>query len=467
MLQIFLCDDEPAILKAVEEALKAEGHRVTCAADGLDAQRILEGRTFDVVICDVRLPNVDGLTLFNQVRQTAPETSCIMMTAYATVPDAVGAVKHGAVDYLAKPFDLDDLLRTLQRIEQEQQLSKQLADVTKTGPANGLIGESHVMRRLREHVERFAQADAPVLITGESGSGKEVVARALHAASPRAAEPFMAVNCASLPDTLIEAELFGHERGAFTGAVKRREGRFKAAGAGTLMLDEVGELPLPAQAKLLRVLQEGTFEPLGTNRTERSKARVISATNRDLKMMVEKKLFREDLFYRLKILEIGVPSLRDRPGDLVMLVAHILNQLCAGQPAPPLTGRALAALSGYRFPGNVRELQHALEYARVLSGGGAIDIGHLPREIAGEQELEPRTEDRALRPLPEAVRSFEREYLKRALTEVRGKRGAAAAMLGISRKSLWEKLCIYGVTEAELEACSNPALAAELQKADG
>jgi len=228
----------------------------------------------------------------------------------------------------------------------------------------------------------------------------------------------------------------------------------------------VGELPLPAQAKLLRVLREGTFEPLGTNRTERSKARVISATNRDLKMMVEKKLFREDLFYRLKILEISVPSLRDRPGDLVMLVAHILAHLAGGQPSPRLSGRALAALCGYKFPGNVRELQHALEYARVLSGGGDIDIGHLPKEIAGEHELEAKVADRALRPLPEAVRSFEREYLKRALTEVRGKRGAAAAMLGISRKSLWEKLRIYGVTEAELEACSNPGTALAERESD-
>ncbi len=275
MLDILLIDDEPSILTAIDEALRVEGHRVTTAGDGLQAQALLGRREFDAVICDVRLPHVDGLTLFSQVRRSSPRTHCIMMTAYARVRDAVAAVKLGAVDYLAKPFDLDELIGTLQKIERERELVR-AQDQARAVPEEGLdelTGTSVAMCQLRERIARFGPGDAPVLITGESGTGKELVARALHAASPRAAQPFVAVNCASLPETLIEAELFGHERGAFTGAVKRREGRFRAAGEGTLLLDEVGELPFQVQAKLLRVLQEGTYEPLGSNRSERTRAR--------------------------------------------------------------------------------------------------------------------------------------------------------------------------------------------------
>jgi DNA-binding NtrC family response regulator len=452
-LDILLVDDESSILLPFDEALRAEGHRVVTATDGLSASATLASRVFDVIICDVRLPKMDGLTLFRKARQHSPTTQCILMTAYATVGDAVAALKDGAVDYLAKPFDIDDLLDRLSRIAQERELAGQLVGARAEGlgaeASKGVIGRSPAMARLSDRIEKFAASDAPVLITGQSGTGKELVAQALHARSARRQHPLVAVNCAAFPETLLEAELFGHERGAFTGAVKKRDGRFKAAEGGTLFLDEVAEIPLPSQSKLLRVLQEGTYEPLGTNHTETTNARVISATHRNLKELVDQKLFREDLYYRLKILEIPVPPLRERGGDLILLVELFLRRFSAGAKPPSISARALAALAHYSFPGNVRELEHAIHQAVVLAQGDEVDLQHLPAEIAGDPSAEEG--DEAPRSLSEVVREFEREYLCRVLKQTSGKRANAARILGISRKNLWEKLRGYGLTESDLE----------------
>jgi len=290
-----------------------------------------------------------------------------------------------------------------------------------------------------------------VLITGESGTGKELVARELHRKSRRRTGPFVAVNCAAFPETLLEAELFGHERGAFTGAVKRREGRFAAASGGTLFLDEVAEMSFSAQAKLLRVLQEGTFQPLGTNQTERTDVRILAATHRNLKERITQHAFREDLYFRLKVLELPVPPLRERRGDLMLLVEHFLRGDGSG-PKVEMTGRALAAINHYGFPGNVRELEHAIRYALALAESNIVDLIHLPPEIAGigvgEGQGQPRS-------LSEAMRDFEREYLKRALVRASGKRTYAAQLLGISRKNLWEKLRAYGLS-SELDHPTPP-----------
>jgi DNA-binding NtrC family response regulator len=310
---------------------------------------------------------------------------------------------------------------------------------------------------VQTRIEMIAPSDAPTLVTGESGTGTELVARMLHAGSPRAAKPFVAVNCAAFPQTLIEAELFGFERGAFTGAVKRRDGRFRAADGGTIFLDEIAELPLPAQAKLLRVLQEGTFEPLGTNTTVHVDVRVISATHRNLKDRIAEGAFREDLYYRVNVIEIPLPPLRERPGDLSLLVQYFLQSFTpSGRPLPTVSPAAWAALSHYQYPGNVRELSHALEHAVVLSGGAENEVRHLPpgnsAQAASGGRVVPELGAPEIRPLHIALREFEREYLLRAMAQASGKRVRAAELLGISRKSLWEKLRLHGISDVETEA---------------
>jgi DNA-binding NtrC family response regulator len=462
-LDILLIDDEPDLRLVLEEALRDADHRVIAAGDGAEGLGHVQAKVFDVVICDVRLPKIDGLTLFRRIRQESPSTDVILMTAYAEVSDAVAALKQGAFDYLTKPFDMDELLLQLQRIQEHRALRSELeqARVELSGRKREetLVGQSPAMRRVMGLIDMVAGSEAPVLVTGESGTGKELVARMLHERSARHARPFVVVNCGALSETLIEAELFGHERGAFTGAVKKREGRFKAADGGTVFLDEIAELPLSAQAKLLRVLQEGTFEPLGTNTTARVDVRVISATHRNLKERIAEGAFREDLYYRVNVIEIPLPAMRERPGDLSLLVQYFLQRFTpSGRSLPTVSPAAWAALSQYAYPGNVRELSHALEHAVVLSGGGEIDVRHLPPGISTQPVAGGRPGGEAggagsdIRPLHIALREFEREYLLRAMAQASGKRVRAAEMLGISRKSLWEKLRLHGISDAETES---------------
>jgi transcriptional regulator with PAS, ATPase and Fis domain len=338
----------------------------------------------------------------------------------------------------------------MKRIAEHRALLRELetarAQLAAADAKEAIIGRSVQMLRLLDRVNTIATSHAPVLLTGESGTGKELVAHALHDRGTRRDRPLVVVNCAAFPDTLLEAELFGHERGAFTGAVKRRDGRFRAAHTGTLMLDEIAEMSLPAQAKLLRVLQEGTIEPLGTNESVRVDVRVISATHRDLKERIASGQFREDLYYRINVLNIDIPPLRDRKGDLPLLVQFFLKEFGRPGKAPPtLSPAAWSALSAFPFPGNVRQLSHAIEHAVVLSGEGEIDLRHLPRDIVGTPEDAAPVETCA-RPLGTAIKEFERDYLQRALAQAAGKRTLAAEILGISRKNLWEKLRLHGVS---------------------
>jgi DNA-binding NtrC family response regulator len=459
-LDVLLVDDEAELRLTLSEALRDAGHRVTLASDGAEARGHVMARVFDVVICDVRLPQLDGLTLFRRLRRESPTTDVILMTAYAEVADAVAALKEGAYDYLTKPFDIDELLVAVNRIAGQRALRRELeqarAELSGRRPENMLIGQSPSMRRVLGLIEMVAQSDAPTLVSGESGTGKELVARMLHDRSNRRDNPFVVVNCGALTETLIEAELFGHERGAFTGAVRKRDGRFKAADGGTLFLDEVAELPLPAQAKLLRVLQEGTFEPLGTNTTIRVDVRVISATHRNLRTRITEGQFREDLFYRINVIEIPLPPLRERPADLSALLQHFLQRFTPkGRSLPTVSPAAWAALARHSYPGNVRELSHAIEHAVVLSGGGEIALNHLPAGIVAQTahapgpSAEPARGGGEIRPLQAAVKEFEREYLLRAIHQAGGKRVRAAEMLGISRKSLWEKLRYYNLGAGE------------------
>jgi two-component system response regulator AtoC len=456
MLDILLVDDEPDFRMLVGDALRDAGHRVNLASNGAEGLTLISSNVFDVMICDIRLPKVDGLTLFRRVRQESPGTDVILITAHAAVADAVAALKEGAYDYITKPFEVDEIILQMERIAAQRALKQELeqarAELSQRKSGSAIIGRSPPMLRLLDRIDTIAQSDAPVLITGESGTGKELVARTLHERSARRAKPFIAVNCAAFPETLLEAELFGHERGAFTGAVKRRDGRFKAADGGTLLLDEIAEVPLPAQAKLLRVLQEGTVEPLGTNESTRVDVRIISATHRNLRERIKDGRFREDLYYRLNVLDIEIPPLRERRGDLPLLLQYFLNKFTqAGKQPPSISPRAWAVLSQYNFPGNVREFAHAIEHAVVLAGGGEIDVEHLPAGIAGAAESSGSSSAGNLRSLNAALKEFEREYLLRALAQAGGKKMKAAEILGISRKNLWEKLRLHGIV-AETDA---------------
>jgi DNA-binding NtrC family response regulator len=465
MLDVLVVDDEPSILMSVSDALRGDGHRVALAQDGAVAQAMLNNQVFDLLICDIRLPRVDGMAIFRQVRQSAPSTDIVFITAFGAVPDAVAALKDGATDYLTKPFRLEELRARVTQIARGRALRDELTVAraslegersqagTKTAP---IIGRSPALKRTLDRAEMFAQSEYPVLIYGESGTGKELVAKMLHEHSGRRRAPLVAVNCGAFPETLIEAELFGYKRGAFTGAFQDREGRFKAADHGTLFLDEVAEIPLPAQAKLLRVLQEGRFEPLGTNQSVQVNVRIISATHRDLRDRVRRGLFRDDLYYRLKVLGVEVPALRERRGDIALLVEYFLRRFRRGDGSTPaISAQAMAALTAYPFPGNVRELEHAIQHAGVLAQGADIGLSHLPQEVSGEVLGPPSSEGlHGLQPLPEAMQLFEREYLLRALALAGGKRTRAAALLGISRKNLWQKLRRHGLLDVAAEGAS-------------
>lgn len=459
-MDILLVDDEPTILMSVSEALRAQGHHVALAHDGALAQTMLRNRVYDLLICDIRLPRVDGMTIFRQVRHESPSTDVVFITAFGAVPDAVAALKDGATDYLTKPFRLEELRSRIDQIAQNRSIQNTFANARATlaqkqqdlpqKKQHPIVGQSPNLKRVLDRTETFAQSEYPVLILGESGTGKELIAKMLHTHSARQNAPFIAVNCASFPETLIEAELFGYKRGAFTGAFQDREGRFKAANHGTLFLDEIAEMPLPAQAKLLRVLQEGCFEPLGTNQSAHVDVRIISATHRNLRQRVQQGVFREDLYYRLKVLGIEIPPLRERRSDLALLIEYFLQNLQEeNESVPRLSARAMAALTAYPFPGNVRELEHAVQHAAVLARGQDIDLGHLPSEIAGHnpQEAPETLEGGALQPLAEAMDVFEREYLLRALRLAHNKRTLAASILGISRKNLWQKLRRHGLLD--------------------
>ncbi|HVR63656.1 MAG TPA: sigma-54 dependent transcriptional regulator [Polyangia bacterium] len=462
-----MIDDETELRGTISDILRDAGHDVTEAGDdGPAARALVDQGGFDLVISDVRLPGVDGLELFRRARTTSPLSDFMLMTAFADVGEAVAALKEGAEDYLTKPFDPDELLHQVTRIQAARAMRRELIEarqaLARRSPANRLVGQSPQMMKIQTRIEMIAQSEAATLVHGESGTGKELVARLLHDRGSRAGKPFVPVNCAGFPDTLIEAELFGFERGAFTGAVKRREGRFKAADGGTLFLDEIAELPLPAQAKLLRVLQEGSVEPLGTNTPIKVDVRLISATHRNLRERIAAGLFREDLFYRVNVLDVTLPALRDREGDLPILIQFFLDGFGrasgGGQrQSPTISGDAYAALSAYPYPGNVRELAHAIEHAVVLAGGGEITLDHLPAAIAeaaptGRPKSAPVPASAAaantITPLSEAVRAFEKAHLLKVLAAAGGKRVRAAELLGISRKSLWEKLRTYDQNEA-------------------
>ncbi len=373
--------------------------------------------------------------------------------ARSTSSDAVASLRDGAYDYVTKPFDPEEFsLRVIGHIAEHRALRQELEEarqmVASRDAGAPIIGHTPGMQQLIERINTVAHSDAPVLIRGESGTGKELVAHTLHARSPRKSAPFVAVNCAAFPASLIEAELFGHERAASAGAVPRPEGRFQAADGGTLLLDEVEDLPLPVQAKLLRVLEEGVIASPGTSTAVPVNVRIVSATRRDLKALIVEGKFREDLYFRINVLDLSIPPLRERRADMPLLMAHFLRRFFPGRVPPGIAPRAWAVLMEYPFPGNVRELAHAVERAVVLCHGSEIDLEHLPADIVGPA-LPSTPSDASFRPLGVAMKEFEKQYLQRALRLATGGKGHVAELLGISRKNLGEKLKAYGLSTEE------------------
>lgn len=466
MLDILLVDDEPELRELLEEQLREAGHQVQTATDGAEGMDQLQRRVFDLVICDVRLPVVDGLTLFRRVRKEMPSTEVILMTAYADVAQAVSALKEGAYDYLTKPFDVDELLLQARRINETRALRRELekarGELSDRSAETTLIGESPAIRRVIEMSKMVAQSDAPVLITGDSGTGKEVVARLIHEKSARRDKPFVAVNCGALAENLIEAELFGHERGAFTGADREREGLFEAAHEGSLFLDEAGEMSMAAQAKLLRVLTDGLIMRIGSTRPRQVNVRLIVATHRDLQQRVQAGLFREDLYYRLAVVPLTVPPLRERREDIPTLCDLFLVQAARDLKVPlrGISTDAMSTLVSYDFPGNVRELRNLIERACILSTGDEITPENFPvptqpvAAVAVARNARPLTHDEVAEMMPETLdlrdflASLEKAVIQRALRATNGSQAQVARRLGLSRSDVSYKLGKHNIRSA-------------------
>jgi DNA-binding NtrC family response regulator len=450
MLRILIAGADPAVAGPIRTLLAGSGRSVVFAREREEALALLRAEVFDVVLADVVPGEVADSGLVRRLRRAAPHALLVVTASEPVVEDAVVAIKDGAEDYLAHPLEgvRGARLRSLlDRLTEERAVANAVSNLAADGDsgdpeADVIVGRSAEMVRLRERIVAIADSDGAVLITGESGTGKELVAQSIHRQGSRQGRALVAVNCAALPPALMEAELFGHERGAFTGADRRRDGRFLAADRGTLFLDEVGDLPLEAQVKLLRVLQEGVFEPVGSDRSVRVDVRVLSATNRDLRALVREGRFREELYYRLRVFELAVPALRERAPDLPLLVERFLSQFVRpGDPRPTLTPAAWVALMSYPFPGNVRELQNTINHAVTLARGKQeIDLAHLPAEIRDAEESDGVESSSLFR----AVERFEREFIRRALAITGGEKKRAAQILGISRKCLYQKLGHFG-----------------------
>jgi two-component system, NtrC family, response regulator AtoC len=432
---VLIVEDEAGLRHGLEDVVKAMGCEAIAAAGLGEARAVVAARAVDCVLLDIRLRDGDGLDYLGELRATARGVPVIVATAYGDSERTIRAMRDGAFDYLTKPFDLEALRATILRALNQRVLAREAGPRPDVPEARqGLVGTSAAMLAIWKVIGRAAASMAPVLITGETGTGKELVARAIHAYSARARGPFVAVNQAALPPTLIESELFGHERGAFTGATARRSGRFEAATGGTLFLDEIGDLDPALQSKLLRVVQEGTYERVGGNDPLTSDARLIAATNRPVRPGAAGAALRDDLYYRLAVIEIELPPLRARRSDIPLLVAHALR----GKSARAVSEAAMQRLAESAWPGNVRELFHVLERAAVLCGSEVIDIGDLPETPrAPGPPTAPDSEDLSLHA---AVARVERELILRALERAKGNRSAAARLLGIARPQLYAKL---------------------------
>ena len=458
---VLLVEDKDALRTMLRHALEAQGHEVTEARDQAEAIQQLRQSRPAVVLTDLKLPDGDGLGVLRAAKELDPELQVIVMTAYGSIQDAVIAMREGAMDFLAKPVDPDHLLLMVERaIAQRRMLTEYILlkeEMAERRGAPRIVGEDARLRHVLQQLHRASASDATVLLEGESGTGKELFARGLHALSPRADGPFVAINCAAIPDNLLETELFGHEKGAFTGAATRKPGRFELAHRGTLFLDEIGELPLALQAKILRALEEKRFERVGGTQSLHVDVRVVAATNRNLKQRVAERQFREDLFFRLSVFPIQIPPLRERANDVIILARHFVDRFCRdlNKPALTLSPSALDELQSYPWPGNVRELQNCIERAVILCDDETIHPRHLNltfRQPAVAQPAASPWEAIDLSgTLGDALRrvtlEVERRKIESALREAAGNKQRAAESLQVGYKMLLQKIRDYGIDE--------------------
>jgi two-component system response regulator HydG len=465
MARILVIDDNETMREGIAHTVKRLGHDVEAAAGGREGIAAFERQPADFVISDLKMEAVDGIEVLKAVRAKDPDALLMIVTGFGTIDNAVEAMKLGAFDFITKPFPPDVLRlkvakalealeqrRRTERLERQNEILREEVEARYRplgGDDLGLVGASRPIRQVLDTVRRVAAADSTVYIYGESGTGKELVARALHHHSRRAAGPFIKVNCGALAETLLESELFGHEKGAFTHAIKRKLGRFELADGGTLFLDEIGDVSPAIQLKLLRVLQERTFERVGGEETIRVDVRVVSATNKDLRKLVEEGRFREDLYYRLNIIPLTLPPLRERPEDVTALARHFIDKLRdrAGSKARDLTPAALDALRAWTWPGNVRELENAIEHALVFCDGDAIDVAHLPAHITATAAADPLPMPSEDQPLPDILDALERRLILRAYEQSAGVKTECARLLGIKTSALYYELEKYGIGE--------------------
>ena len=441
---ILAVDDEPSMLRLLEISLRQAGYQPLIAKDGREALEVIRTRNVDCVVTDLHMPRMDGLQLLKEIRQTETALPVIIVTAQGEIKSAIEAMKHGASDYILRPFDLEALELAIKRalsfsrlvVENQFLRDEKSADT-------GMVGNSPAMQQLQQSIRQVAPEKATVLVAGETGTGKELVARAIHAGSPRSSGLFVAVNCAAIPHEMLESELFGHEKGAFTGAIKERIGKFELADGGTLFLDEITEMPMQLQAKLLRALQENVIERVGGNHPISVDIRVVAATNRNPRDAIKEGKLREDLYYRLNVFRIDLPALKERKTDIEALAKHFLARRHV-----EISGAAVNALVQYDWPGNVRELENVLERAAIISGNQTILPLHLPAEMVNDDSAVAQmpegatTTDNPLA-LPNAVESLERRLIAEALVVTQGNKSRAAKLLEISERSLWYKLSQY------------------------
>lgn len=462
--RILLVEDDKGLAGLLCEELEDAGYWPAEASSAEEAEELLKTWEPDLVISDLRLPGQDGMAILNRVKELYAQPGFLIITAFGSIPQAVEALKSGADDFLAKPLDLEHFRLSVQRILKNRRLQKEVRrfrDLMANHGFCGMIGRSRKMRVMFDQIQEIAGAQGPVLILGESGVGKELVAKAIHDLSPRSKAPFLAVNCAGIPAELLESEFFGHEEGAFTGAVKKRQGIFQRTHQGSLLLDEIGEMPYRLQSKLLRVLQDGTFLPVGGSMERQVDVRIICSTNQELEGRIASGEFRQDLFYRLETFSITVPPLRERKDDIPLMATHFLNRYCLqmGKEIQGFTSEALDMLGSYSFPGNVRELQNIIERAVTFCHGTNLDVDHLPTRIRqyGNGSIEPAggPPDKILngflqeQEMLPTLQDLEKRYIEYVLEKTGGNKRRAAALLGVSRRTLYRH--IDGAAESGLD----------------
>jgi DNA-binding NtrC family response regulator len=443
--QVLIIDDEDLFREDLATMLRRAGYTCHTAEDAAQGIQLSKEYHPEIILSDIVLPDRLGTEIIGELRAASPGVAIIMLTAYGDLESALEAFRMGSVDYLLKPVSKDELMNKIGRIDEQMRLSQEVSRLRKIvyedAQSKSFVGKSPSVSAVRDFIRRVATVDSPILITGESGTGKEVVAREVHKHGNRSKDPFLAINCGAIPDQLLESELFGHVKGAFTGATESKMGFFELAGEGTLLLDEIGDMPLSLQTKLLRALEEKEFFKVGSTRPIPLRARIISSTNRDLSKLIVEKAFRDDLFYRINVVEIHVPPLRSRKEDISLLVEFFLKKLCneLGRPEVQLNDRALSACMNYDWPGNVRQLRNVLERALILGSDTDLNLTDLPPEIRGKEEA-VKYDSFEKENLKDATKRFERQFIQTVIDKCGGNRDKAAERMGVNPSTLYRKL---------------------------